>query len=250
MNSVHLCAGTYNVTAVKLGLDITMLRNSGAGPYNITLRTSSGDTLSITSDVNESLVSIRNLKPCTEYTTYVYFIGNGSGAPCQQTGDAIRTNGMGECTSKTPHTTQTHRGRCCRCEDGDSFWAQCVCVPAESDVEDMENPGAVCFRSAWDISSSANVTLTALSLSPDDLQRTYCFMPQFHQICRALSVSFSSGNCSLSFARTKNITASGRSLCLSSLIFCHPLHFCVLLSRADVTSFAVNVCVLSVPQSF
>ncbi|XP_075887320.1 receptor-type tyrosine-protein phosphatase C-like isoform X2 [Nelusetta ayraudi] len=164
---------TYNVTAVKLGLDITMLRNSGAGPYNITLRTSSGDTLSITSDVNESVVSIRNLKPCTEYTTYVYFIGNGSGAPCQQTGDAIRTNGM-----------------------------------AESDVEDTENPGAVCFRSAWDISSSANVTLTALSLSPDDLQRTYCFTPQFHQICRALSVSFSSGNCSLSFARTKNITAS------------------------------------------
>lgn len=105
MNSVHLCAGIHNVTAVKFGLDITILHNSGAGTYEITLKTSSGDTLSYKRDGNESVVPIRNLKPCTEYTTNVSFIDNGSGAPCWQIGDTIRTNGMGECKSKTPHSS-------------------------------------------------------------------------------------------------------------------------------------------------
>lgn len=106
MNSVHLCAGHYNVTAVKFGFKIT-LYNSGSGTYNISVETTSGDSrigpLTHEHSGDESVVQIPNLKPCTEYKTNVSFIGNG--APCRQMDDTIRTNGMGECKSKTPHSS-------------------------------------------------------------------------------------------------------------------------------------------------
>lgn len=120
---------------------------------------------------------------------------------------------------------------------------QNVSVPDENDIEDTENPGKVCFRSAWDISSSASVKLTALPLPPNAPLKEYCFTPQFHQICRALSVSFPSGNCSLHFDRTKNINASGMSLFLSSLIFSHPLHFC--LHPVQTSPRSLLMCALS-----
>lgn len=78
----------------------------------------------------------------------------------------------------------------------------------EDDIKVTGDSGDVCFHSAWDIGSSANVTLTAHPLPLNATQNKYCFTPQFHQICTTLSVSFSSGNCSLPFVRTKNITAS------------------------------------------
>lgn len=107
MNSVHLCAGSYSVTAVKFGFSIT-LYNSGNGTYTISVETTSGDTridtLTHEHSGNKSVVQISNLKPCTEYKTNVFFNGNGSGAPCQQIGDTW-TSGMGECKSKTPHSS-------------------------------------------------------------------------------------------------------------------------------------------------
>lgn len=107
MNSVHLCAGFYNVTAVKFGFNIS-LYNSGNGTYNILVETTSGDSrigpLTHEHSGDESVVQISNLKPCTEYTTIVSFIGNGSGAPCLQKVDT-QTSGMGECKSKTPHSS-------------------------------------------------------------------------------------------------------------------------------------------------
>lgn len=107
MNSVHLCAGSYNVTAVKFGFNIT-LYNSGSGTYNILVETTSGDSrigpLTHVHSGDESVVQISNLKPCTQYKTNVSFIGNGFGGSCEQM-NTIRTNGMGECKSKTPHSS-------------------------------------------------------------------------------------------------------------------------------------------------
>lgn len=120
---------------------------------------------------------------------------------------------------------------------------QNVSVPVENDIEDTEYPGKVCFRSAWDISSSASVNLTALPLPRNATQKEYCFTPQFNEICTALSVSFSSGNCSPSFVRAKNINASSMSLFLSSLIFSHPLH--LFLHPVQTSPCSLLMCALS-----
>lgn len=119
---------------------------------------------------------------------------------------------------------------------------QNVSVPDESDIEDKEYQGKVCFHSDWDISSSASVNRTALPLPRNASQKEYCFTPQLHQICRALSVSFPSGNCSSPFARTINIPGS-MSLFLSSLIFSHPLHFC--LHPVQTSPCSLLMCALS-----
>lgn len=124
-----------------------------------------------------------------------------------------------------------------------THFEQNVSVPVENDIEDTKYPGKACFRSAWDISSSASVNPTALLLPLNATQKEYCFTPQFHQICTALSFNFSSGNCSPPFVQTKNIKASGKSLFLSSLIFSHPLHFC--LHPVQMSPCSLLMCVLS-----
>lgn len=124
-----------------------------------------------------------------------------------------------------------------------THFEQNVSVPDEDDIKVTGDSGDVCFHSAWDISSSANVTLTAHPLPLNATQKKYCFTPQFHQICTTLSVSFSSGNCSQPFVRTKNITASGMSLFLSSLIFSHPLHLC--LHPVQTSPCSLLMCALS-----
>lgn len=124
------------------------------------------------------------------------------------------------------HTHQTHCNQCFWFEMGTHF-EQNVSVPDKDDIRVTDDSGDVCFHSAWDISSSANVTLTTHPVPQNATQKKYCFKPNFRQICTTLSVSFPSGNCSLPFVETKNITASGMSLFLSSLIFSHPLHLCL-----------------------
>lgn len=106
--------------------------------------------------------------------------------------------------------------------NGESFWGN-VSVAVEDDIKVTNTSGEVCFLSGWDISTSADVNLAAGSNS--GTRKIYCFKPQLSQICTKLSVNFTSENCSAVIVKSRNITASGTSLFLSSLIFTQPLHF-------------------------
>lgn len=81
-----------------------------------------------------------------------------------------------------------------------------VSVPDKDDVEFTSDEGLVCFRSGWNISSSASVTL-----EPQGNNR-YCYKPNVNEICTTVGFSFSSGNCSGPIVLNKNLTASGTSL--------------------------------------
>lgn len=108
MNSVHLCAGYFDVTAVKFGIEITV-SNSAHGTYNIMVTASDGNTRTeqLSHNGNESVVPITNLKPCTVYTPIVTFTGNGTRTKCDNKGNkTIRTEKMGECKDKH-HSPQT-----------------------------------------------------------------------------------------------------------------------------------------------
>lgn len=126
------------------------------------------------------------------------------------------------------HTPHTH---CNQCFQWEVRWGvhfeRNVSIPGEDDIEDeARHPGRVCFRSGWDISSSANVTLTAPPQPQNTNGTTYCLEPDSNQICTTLFVSFSSGNCSTPILRTRNITASGMSFFFffPVLIVTHSLH--------------------------
>lgn len=93
---MHLCAGSYTVTAVKFGIEITV-SGPDFGSYNISVTASSGDTLSHVHNENKSVVPILNLKPCTEYTATVSFINNGSTTDCESTNKTVSTGKMGKC---------------------------------------------------------------------------------------------------------------------------------------------------------
>lgn len=98
MNSVHLCAGYHNVTAVKFGINVTMF-NSANGTYNITVKASSGKTptIQLKHDETKNFVTFANLKPCTEYTTTVIFISHDSKPDCVTEDKSVWTGEMGEC---------------------------------------------------------------------------------------------------------------------------------------------------------
>lgn len=98
MNSVRLCAGSYNVSAVQFGIDVTVSGPSD-GSYDIVVNASSENTgikpLTYNHNESNSVAHIHHLKPFTEYTITVYMRSDSKTA-CESKDKTVWTTEMGE----------------------------------------------------------------------------------------------------------------------------------------------------------
>lgn len=205
MNSVNLCAGSYDVTPIKFGLKFTLTSNSSPDVYNITITI--GDKTYNYSGNTSKPFEFKPLKPCTEYNHRVSFMKNDSLIHCTlKTTSAISTMGISECKKKI----KSYFVAMCSIITGVfvEIWkhfVQNVSISDESDINITSASGKVCLQSDWNISS----LVTVKSYSLTDSHPEYCVKPDYNDTCTTLFFNITPGNCGSPFQLNKSITASG-----------------------------------------
>ncbi|XP_030582812.1 receptor-type tyrosine-protein phosphatase C isoform X2 [Archocentrus centrarchus] len=165
---------SYNVTKHRSFLKFEVNR---PGNYNINVfegRPKTVEKIQVHNSTQNSVWKTKPLKPCTEYSHNVSFIGaDGKEIFCNSQANKTKTDKMSE---------------------GDVKEKYCI-------------PEHVCYESDWDLSSSISTpdNLPVKRCSND--KKTFCVRPANKNICSDLTITFTSGACvNSSFSFIKNIS--------------------------------------------
>ncbi|XP_030582509.1 receptor-type tyrosine-protein phosphatase C-like isoform X1 [Archocentrus centrarchus] len=165
---------SYNVTKHRSVLKFEVNR---PGNYNINVfegRPKTVEKIQVHNSTQNSVWKTEPLKPCTEYSHNVSFIGaDGKEIFCNSQANKTKTDKMSK---------------------GDVKEKYCI-------------PEHVCYESDWDLSSSISTpdNLPVKRCSNDS--KTFCVRPANKNICSDLTITFTSGACvNSSFNFTKSIS--------------------------------------------